>query len=120
MDAFEIFISLQENIKKLYHLLKVELLVFIQLESFNRQLYSDGQLTAIASKDNLCIFVDNSRFYYGLVVSHHTEDLNLYLIEIQSFSEIDVCGGFFGEGLHHFVLISSRKICLFYHEFHGL
>jgi hypothetical protein len=59
--------SLQINIKKLNHLLKIKLFFIVQLKGFYRKFDSHCQFGATGAKDNLCVLINDATFDDALV-----------------------------------------------------
>lgn len=58
VSVIEIIISMKEEINELYHFLKVELFVFVELECFSGNLNANGCFSTVTSKDYFSIFVN--------------------------------------------------------------
>lgn len=90
MWIIEVIVPLKKDIQKLDHLLQIKFLIFVEFERLNRQLYSDCQFAAIATEDDLGVFIYNSSFCDALIVAHHAVHLNCYLVEVKSLSKVDM------------------------------
>ena len=82
MGGLEVLCSIEVNFQKLNHFFKVKLFLFIELKSFDRNLYPNSQFRATCPENNFGMLIDDSTFNDGLIWFDHRYDFHRYFIKI--------------------------------------
>ena len=82
MSGLEVLCSIEVNFQKLNHFFKVKLFLFIELKSFDRNLYPNSQFRATCPENNFGMLIDDSTFNDGLIWFDHRYDFHRYFIKI--------------------------------------